>query len=79
MLVEDYLQQNGISEYDRFCPFFKTSGMLRNFVTYYELALRAVEGQDLTYARIRDETSELAYGLSQQKFLVRRRRLPLLF
>jgi V-type H+-transporting ATPase subunit A len=32
MLVEDLLQQNGISDYDRFCPFYKTSGMMRNFV-----------------------------------------------
>lgn len=71
MLVEDYLQQNGISEYDRFCPFFKTSGMLRNFVAYYELALKAVEGGEMTYARVRDETAELTYGLSQMKFMVR--------
>ena len=72
MLVEDYLQQNGISEYDRFCPFYKTSGMLRNFVAYYELALKAVEDHELPYARVRDETAELTYGLSQMKFMVRR-------
>lgn len=32
LLKDDFLQQNGMSEYDRFCPFYKTSSMLKNFV-----------------------------------------------
>lgn len=30
LIKEDFLQQNGYTPYDRFCPFYKTVGMLRN-------------------------------------------------
>lgn len=36
MLKDDFLQQNGMSEYDRYCPFYKTSAMLRNFVGFHD-------------------------------------------
>lgn len=68
MLKDDFLQQNGISEYDRFCPFYKTVGMLKNFITYHELAQKAVEGGDATWAKIRDSTGDALFKLSQQKF-----------
>ncbi|KAH6918829.1 endodeoxyribonuclease [Coprinopsis sp. MPI-PUGE-AT-0042] len=68
MLKDDFLQQNGMSEYDRFCPFYKTSAMLRNFVTYHDLAIRAVKQNDLTFAKVKDSTSDLMFKLSQMKF-----------
>jgi V-type H+-transporting ATPase subunit A len=68
MLKDDFLQQNGISEYDRYCPFSKTAGMLRNFVAYFDGCQRAVETEDLTFAKIRDATSDIMYKLSQMKF-----------
>jgi V-type H+-transporting ATPase subunit A len=46
------LQQNGISEYDRYCPFYKTSGMLKNFVSFYDQSQRAVETSDITFAKV---------------------------
>jgi vacuolar-type H+-ATPase catalytic subunit A/Vma1 len=70
MLKDDFLQQNGISEYDRYCPFYKTSSMLRNFVTYHDAAQRAVGQSDLTFSRIKDSTSDIAFKLSQMKFEV---------
>ncbi|GAA6037114.1 hypothetical protein JCM8097_008742 [Rhodosporidiobolus ruineniae] len=69
LIKEDFLAQNGISTYDRYCPFYKTTAMLRNFVVYYELAVKAVEGDSTTWARVRESTSDLLYGLSQAKFL----------
>jgi vacuolar-type H+-ATPase catalytic subunit A/Vma1 len=30
LIKEDFLQQNGYTPYDRFCPFYKTVGMLKN-------------------------------------------------
>lgn len=30
LIKEDFLQQNSYTPYDRFCPFYKTVGMLRN-------------------------------------------------
>ncbi|KZS99279.1 V-type ATPase [Sistotremastrum niveocremeum HHB9708] len=68
MLKEDFLQQNGISEYDRYCPFYKTSGMLRNFVSFHDLATKAVAQGDVTFAKIRDSAGDIMFKLSQMKF-----------
>ncbi len=70
MLKDDFLQQNGISEYDRFCPFYKTTGMLRNFVTFHEEAVKAVSQGDLTFAKIKDSAADVMFKLSQMKFEV---------
>ena len=70
MLKDDFLQQNGISEYDRYCPFYKTSAMLRNFVEFHEAAQKAVASKDLTFATIKDQASEIMFKLSQMKFEV---------
>ena len=35
LIKDDFLQQNGYSEYDQFCPFYKTVGMLKNFMLFY--------------------------------------------
>jgi V-type H+-transporting ATPase subunit A len=43
IIKDDYLAQNGFTSYDRFCPFYKTSGMLRNIITFYNEAQKAVE------------------------------------
>ncbi|GAA5971274.1 hypothetical protein JCM8115_005490 [Rhodotorula mucilaginosa] len=69
LLKEDFLQQNGISTYDRYCPFYKTTAMLKNFITYYEQAVKAVETESNTWARVREHTSDLVYRLTQMKFL----------
>ena len=71
MLKDDFLQQNGMSEYDRYCPFYKTSAMLRNFVAFHDLAVKAVTQGDVTFAQIRDSASDLMFKLSQMKFEVR--------
>ena len=71
MLKDDFLQQNGMSEYDRYCPFYKTSAMLRNFVTFHDCAVRAVSQGDITFNKIKDSASDLMFKLSQMKFEVR--------
>jgi len=70
MLKDDFLQQNGMSEYDRYCPFYKTCGMLRNFVGFHDAALKAVAQGDLSFAKIKDSASDLIFKLSQMKFEV---------
>ena len=70
MLKDDFLQQNGMSEYDRYCPFYKTSAMLRNFVGYHDAAIKAVTQNDLTFAKVKDATSDIIFKLSQMKFEV---------
>lgn len=71
MLKDDFLQQNGMSEYDRFCPFYKTSAMLKNFVGFHDLAQKAVSQGDMTFAKIKDSANDLMFKLSQMKFEVR--------
>ena len=69
IIKDDYLQQNGISEYDCYCPFYKTSAMLKNMVQYHEKAQAAINNNpEITWARIREHTSDILYRLTQQKF-----------
>ena len=68
MLKDDFLQQNGMSEYDRYCPFYKTSAMLRNFVGFHDAATKAVTQNDLTFAKVKDSTGDIMFKLSQMKF-----------
>lgn len=70
MLKDDFLQQNGISEYDRYCPFYKTSAMLRNFIAFHESAIKALGNGDITFAKIKDSAADIMYKLSQMKFEV---------
>ncbi|XP_068854988.1 V-type proton ATPase catalytic subunit A-like, partial [Aphelocoma coerulescens] len=73
LLKDDFLQQNGYSAYDRFCPFYKTVGMLQNLVAFYDLARGAVEGAGpeehrVTWATIREGLGDILYRLSAMKF-----------
>merc|ERR1711874_240140 len=73
LLKDDFLQQNGYSPYDRYCPFYKTVGMLRNIVAFYDLSRHAVEttaqsDNKITWATIRESMSNILYQLSSMKF-----------
>merc|ERR1712100_843884 len=39
---EDFLQQNGFTEYDFMCPLAKTIGMMRCIVQFHELAQKTI-------------------------------------
>lgn len=70
LLKDDFLQQNGYSPYDRFCPFYKTAGMLAAILLFHREAVHAVEASDglYTWAKIREVTGDLLYRLSSMKF-----------
>ncbi|XP_044305131.1 LOW QUALITY PROTEIN: V-type proton ATPase catalytic subunit A-like [Varanus komodoensis] len=73
LIKDDFLQQNGYSSYDRFCPFYKTVGMLQNMIAFYELARHAVEStaqseHKITWATIRESLGNIMYKLSSMKF-----------
>jgi len=73
MIKDDFLQQNGYAPYDRFCPFYKTVGMLKNMIGFYDLARHAVEAtaqsdNKVTWNTIRDHMGDLMYQLSSMKF-----------
>ncbi|CAN8014390.1 unnamed protein product [Ixodes persulcatus] len=73
LLKDDFLQQNSYSTYDRFCPFYKSVGMLRNMIGLYDLSRAAVEStaqseRRITWAIIREALGDLLYQLSAMKF-----------
>ncbi|XP_037278993.2 V-type proton ATPase catalytic subunit A-like [Rhipicephalus microplus] len=73
LLKDDFLQQNSYTPYDRFCPFYKSVGMLRNMIGLYDLAKHAVEStaqseNRITWALIREALGDLLYQLSSMKF-----------
>ena len=72
LIKDDFLQQNGYSNYDRFCPFYKTVGMLRNMMGFYDLATQTLESSNgsLTWGKMRDTIGDLLYKLTSMKFEV---------
>jgi len=73
LLKDDFLQQNGYSSYDRNCPFYKTVGMLKNMIAFYDLALYAVESttkseNKITWGVIKEAMGNILYQLSSMKF-----------
>jgi len=73
LLKDDFLQQNGYSEYDRFCPFYKTVGMLNNIIGFYDMARHAVEvtaqsERKITWNLIKEAMGDTLYKLSSMKF-----------
>eukprot|EP01095_Lingulamoeba_sp_RSL-Kostka_P016613 TRINITY_DN818_c0_g1_i1.p1 TRINITY_DN818_c0_g1~~TRINITY_DN818_c0_g1_i1.p1 ORF type:complete len:631 (+),score=276.47 TRINITY_DN818_c0_g1_i1:107-1999(+) len=73
ILREDFLQQNGFSPYDRFCPFYKTCWMLKNMMCYHDNAIRVVQAtadteNKITLSIIKQHLNQLQYEVSSQKF-----------
>jgi V-type H+-transporting ATPase subunit A len=73
LIKDDFLQQNGYSAYDRFCPFYKTVGMMRNICAFHDMARRSVEAtaqseNRITLAIIKDQMGQILYELSSMKF-----------
>uniref|UniRef100_A0A8C4SEA0 H(+)-transporting two-sector ATPase n=1 Tax=Erpetoichthys calabaricus TaxID=27687 RepID=A0A8C4SEA0_ERPCA len=73
LIKDDFLQQNGYTLYDRFCPFYKTVGMLQNIVGFNDMARHAVESTShsevkVTWALIRETMGDILYKLSSMKF-----------
>ena len=69
ILKEDFLQQNGYSDYDQFCPLWKTAWMMRLMIGFFEEADKAIK-QELKWADISAATKDLQYKLRQLKFVV---------
>jgi V-type H+-transporting ATPase subunit A len=78
LIKDDFLQQNGFSPYDRFCPFWKTVAILRNMISFYNQARHAVEAtanadKKVTLSVIKERMNDIMYEISSMKFQVRKR------
>jgi len=75
-IKDDYLQQNSFTSYDKYCPFYKTVGMMRNIAAFHRLATAAVEktasgnqdGQRITFNVIKTRLGDVLYKVTAQKF-----------
>src|SRR6218665_396750 len=59
----------------RFCPFYKTVGMLKNIMQFYDLCQEAIEmpaheERKVTLATIKEELGDLLHRISNMKFEV---------
>jgi len=71
LIRDDFLQQNGFTNYDRFCPFYKTSWMLRNMILFFNQAQKAVEKSGdnrVTWNHIKQSMGDTIYKISAMKF-----------
>ncbi|KAM0671779.1 H(+)-transporting V1 sector ATPase subunit A [Ordospora colligata] len=68
MIKEDFLQQNGYSSYDNYCPFTKTRLMLRNIIWYFDKCKDTITNHKLSWSTVRKESEEVFYGLMKMKF-----------
>ncbi|TFB04541.1 hypothetical protein CCMA1212_004026 [Trichoderma ghanense] len=69
LVKEDFLQQNGYSDYDQFCPLWKTEWMMKLMIGFYDEAQKAI-AQGQSWAKVRESTSDLQAKLRQLKFEV---------
>lgn len=67
LLKEDFLQQNGYSTYDTFCPIWKTYNMMLAFITYYDEARKAVANGAL-WNKLSESTASVRHAVSSCKF-----------
>lgn len=84
MIKEDFLQQNSYTPYDRFCPFYKTTGMLKNMMAFYELSKHAIDttaqsDNKITWNQIREAMGDTMYQISMMKFMVSLSRVSVFF
>ncbi|AFN84098.1 vacuolar ATP synthase catalytic subunit A [Encephalitozoon romaleae SJ-2008] len=70
LIKEDFLQQNGYSKYDNYCPFTKTRMMLRNIILYFDNCKNAITNYKLSWSTVRKETEDVFYGLMKMKFVM---------
>merc|ERR1711990_286120 len=72
IIREDFLQQNGFSDYDFFCPLAKTIGMMKVIVAFHECGQKAIaesSGESkVTWGTISTSCKEQLIKLTSMKF-----------
>lgn len=69
LIKEDFLQQNGYSDYDQFCPLWKTAWMMKAMMAFHDESQKAI-GQGQSWSKVRESTAEIQTGLRNMKFEV---------
>ncbi|KAK6498761.1 H(+)-transporting V1 sector ATPase subunit A [Arthrobotrys musiformis] len=67
LVKEDFLQQNGYSKYDQYCPMWKSNWMMKNMMGFHDEAQKAV-ASGVGWNKIKEATGELQHQLRSMKF-----------
>lgn len=67
LIKEDFLQQNGYSSYDAFCPIWKTYDLMRAFVGYNDEAQKAI-ANGAQWSKLAEATADVKHAVSSSKF-----------
>ena len=72
IIREDFLQQNGYSEYDFMCPLIKTVGMMKCICHFYDAAQKAISEsvgeKKISWGTISSHMRETVTNLTSMKF-----------
>merc|ERR1712084_86588 len=72
IIREDFLQQNGFTDYDFMCPLAKTIGMMKVIVGFHEASQKAIAESSgetkVTWATIASHMRELIKKITDMKF-----------
>merc|ERR1719158_2278090 len=72
IIREDFLQQNGFTDYDFMCPLAKTIGMMRVIVQFHELAQKTIAestgDRKIGWSSINNSLRELITKITNMKF-----------
>ncbi|KAK0130190.1 H(+)-transporting V1 sector ATPase subunit A [Cadophora gregata f. sp. sojae] len=69
LIKEDFLQQNGYSDYDQFCPIWKTEWMMKAMMGFHDEAQKAI-AQGGNWNKVREATGDIQSQLRSMKFEV---------
>ncbi|KAH6692126.1 vacuolar ATP synthase catalytic subunit A [Leptodontidium sp. MPI-SDFR-AT-0119] len=67
LIKEDFLQQNGYSDYDQFCPIWKTEWMMKAMMGFHDEAQKAI-AQGGNWNKVREATGDIQSQLRSMKF-----------
>ncbi|RVD87994.1 uncharacterized protein DFL_002194 [Arthrobotrys flagrans] len=67
LVKEDFLQQNGYSQYDQYCPMWKSNWMMKNMMGFHDEAQKAV-ASGVAWNKIKEATGDLQHRLRSMKF-----------
>lgn len=69
IIREDFLQQNGCSSYDKYCPLEKTCKMLRNIILFYRMAWDRVVTENMEWEIVFEKCKSSYNALKRMKFM----------
>jgi V-type H+-transporting ATPase subunit A len=69
LIKEDFLQQNGYSKHDQYCPVWKTAWMMKCMIAFFDESQKAAQ-QGASWSKVREATSDIQHQLRSMKFEV---------